>query len=114
MAYIESAAREDRFIFLNNEEQYRSILNRKKIRALRQYATLPIKELVANTENQIQVISHIWTTGDKYYKLANQFYGRPGLWWIIALYNKKPTEGHLRRGDIVEIPTPIELVLYYI
>ena len=51
---------------------------------------------------------------DKYYKLANQFYGRPGLWWIIALYNKKPTEGHLRRGDIVEIPTPIELVLYYI
>ena len=57
---------------------------------------------------------HIWKTGDRYYKLAAAYYGRPQLWWVIALYNQKPTEGHLKIGDVIKIPTSLDLLLYYL
>jgi len=30
------------------------------------------------------------------------------------LYNQKPTEFHLKLGDVVYIPTPLETVLFYV
>ena len=54
---------------------------------------------------------HHWKTGDKFYKLAHKFYGDSRLWWVIALYNLKPTDSHFKIGDTILIPTPIERVL---
>ena len=56
-------------------------------------------------------INHIWTMGDKYYKLAHQYYGEPEYWWVIAWFNKKPTEHHIALGDLIKIPTPLNDVL---
>ena len=55
-------------------------------------------------------VLHIWTTGDKFYKLASKHYNDPKLWWIIAWYNSKPTEGHVQVGDGIYIPLPLERV----
>ena len=52
--------------------------------------------------------------GQTFMNLANQYYGRPELWWIIALYNKTPTESLLKRGNVILIPTPVEQLLYYL
>ena len=57
--------------------------------------------------------THIWKLGDRYHKLASEYYADSELWWVIASYNKKPTEFHLKAGDIVYIPMPLETVLYY-
>ena len=114
MAYINSSRRKQRFVFSNGQEIYDDILTRKRIRAIRQFSTLTLQPLIANSENKIQEVFHIWKTGDRYFKLASQYYGKPELWWIIVLYNKKPTEGHLAKGDLIKIPVPIELVLYYV
>jgi nucleoid-associated protein YgaU len=114
MAYVDTNRRKQRFIFSNDNEIYEDILRRKRIRSARQYSTLTLERIQASRQNGIEEVSHIWTTGDKYFKLANQFYGRSELWWVIALYNQKPTEGHLKRGDLIKIPVPIELVLYYL
>lgn len=114
MAYVNTARRKQRFVFTNDKEIYDDILTRKRIRAIRQFSTLNLTALRANAENKIQEANHIWATGDRYFKLASQYYGRPELWWVIAFYNQKPTEGHVRRGELIKIPLPIELVLYYI
>jgi|TARA_R100001129_G_scaffold123497_1_gene86159 hypothetical protein len=114
MAYINTARRKQRFVFTNDRELYDDILTRKRVQAIRQYSTLNLTPFRANLDNKIQEINHIWKTGDRYFKLASQYYGRPELWWIIAFYNQKPTEGHVMKGDLIKVPTPIELVLYYI
>ena len=46
--------------------------------------------------------------------LAYNYYGDRKLWWVIAQYNKKPTEQHLSDGDPVKIPFPLAIVLKYI
>jgi len=115
MAYIDTKRRRKRFIFTNDKGLYEDILRRKKIRNIRQFSTLNLSSLRnLRTTNNINEVTHIWKTGDRYYKLANQYYGRPELWWVIALYNQKPTEGHIRLGNVLRIPMPIELVLYYL
>ena len=49
--------------------------------------------------------------GDRYYKLAASFYGDARYWWIIAWFNKKPTESHIKVGDIIRIPTSLGDIL---
>ena len=55
-------------------------------------------------EDSYSFIEHIWSHGDKLYKLAQRYYGDKDMFWMIALYNKKPTDSHYKYGDIVEIP----------
>ena len=55
-------------------------------------------------EDSYSFIEHVWSHGDKLYKLAQRYYGDKDMFWMIALYNKKPTDSHYKYGDIVEIP----------
>lgn len=57
------------------------------------------------TTKTYQVIEHVWSHGDKLYKLANRYLGDRSLFWIIGLYNNKPTDSHYSYGDIVYIPS---------
>ena len=43
--------------------------------------------------------------------LAFDIYDDASLWWVIAKFNNKPTEGHLKLGDQVLIPLPLSQVL---
>ena len=61
----------------------------------------------------LQIAYHVWGEGDRYYKLAEKYYGNPEDWWIIAKFNQKPTESHIKVGDIISVPTPLDLVLEY-
>jgi nucleoid-associated protein YgaU len=112
MAYVNKLRNKNRFVFRNNNIQYEEIIRRKKIASIGQYGTANIVNL--SSVKAIKTISHIWTTGDRYYKLAYRYYGNSSMWWIIALYNKKPTESHLKKGQRILIPTPINLVMYYL
>ena len=112
MAYIDKFRNRNRFVFSNSDELYENILRRKRITSLRQYGTPQFPFLQGFPS--IKTFPHVWKTGDRYYKLANTYFDNPRLWWIIALYNQKPTEGHLKRGDIINIPISINLLLYYL
>ena len=79
-----------------------------------QYSTPSFKRLSASQIRTLDEAKHVWKTGDRYYKLAATYYGRPELWWAIALYNEKPTEAHIRFGDIIRVPMPIETYLRYL
>ena len=40
-------------------------------------------------------------------KLSQQYYGNSEYWWVIGLFNGKPTDAHMEMGDIIKIPFPI-------
>lgn len=51
------------------------------------------------------VVEHVWSHGDKLYKLANRYFGDRNLFWLIGLFNNKPTDSHFTYGDVVYVPT---------
>tara|TARA_R100000152_G_C6750763_1_gene174426 strand:- start:285 stop:629 length:345 start_codon:yes stop_codon:yes gene_type:complete len=61
----------------------------------------------------LTIDEHVWSMGDKYYKLAHHYYGDPEYWWVIALFNKKPADFLLNLGDVVYIPQPLEEIIGY-
>ena len=74
------------------------------------------KEIVQNdffnfnrsfTKSNFRVKKHTWAQGDKLYKIAGLYYGDIKYWWLIALWNNRPTDADYILGQVVEIPYPI-------
>tara|TARA_R100000152_G_C6716149_1_gene142867 strand:+ start:290 stop:604 length:315 start_codon:yes stop_codon:yes gene_type:complete len=59
----------------------------------------------------ITTIKHTWKVGDKMQKLASKHYGSSTLWWVIAWFNRSPTDSHIDIGATVYIPTPLGKVI---
>jgi hypothetical protein len=95
--------------FTNSNKQYKDIFLRKNLNLINQLTT-PVSKQMPNRA-LFRSIPHIWKTGDKYYKLAATYYDDASLWWVIAKFNNKPTEGHLKIGDKVMIPLPLSQAL---
>lgn len=57
---------------------------------------------------QYAFIEHVWSHGDRLFKIARQYLGDFRLYWVIGLFNKKPTDTHYKFGDIVYIPIDAE------
>ena len=101
-------------IWINNNDQYDNLFKERKVKWIRQYLTPNLRYPTTEEIGNLTIINHVWKTGDKYWKLAAAHYDRPGLWWVIAWYNQSPTEAHLREGQVVFIPKPLELVFNYL
>ena len=56
-------------------------------------------------------IIHTFGSGDSFWKLANQYYGDPKYWYIIARFNNAPTEASISIGDQIRIPISLSLAL---
>lgn len=52
-------------------------------------------------------IEHIWGHGDRLFKLSRRYLGSFKSFWLIGLFNKKPTDADYTYGDIVYIPVRI-------
>ena len=99
---------------LNNEEIYKEHFRARGVKFINHY---PTANLAHPTDEQIlalERVPHVWTVGDRYYKLANKFYGDSTLWWIIAWYNQKPTEAHVAIGDTIYVPLPLHKILAFL
>ncbi len=102
-------------VFTNIGEAYRRYLKKTRgLKEIRQFDTPIFKHPNSEEIKNFTRIKHIWGKGDRYFKLAEEYYQDPTMWWVIALYNQKPTEFHLNLGDVVYIPVPLETVLFYI
>ena len=109
MAYSRYFGRD---VFTNSDPKYReAFFNEKGIKQIEQYET-PI--MGYPTMDQMETLTNLaitWAASSRLYNLAEEFYGDPQYWWVIAWYNQKPTEAHFNIGDIVYIPTPVDRVL---
>jgi len=102
-----------RQIKTNIDGLYAESFKKRFKKLIRQYTTPILETPSAGDIRDLTVVNHIWSLGDRYYKLAHKHYGDSELWWVIAWYNNAPTESHLELGDVVLIPSPLERVLYH-
>ncbi len=100
-----------RIVFQNQDESYESLLEERGVPYIRYYGTPTMRVPSVGQRMGLSRIRHVWAVGDRFYKLALQYYDDPQYWWVIALYNKVPTEAHLRIGDVLVIPLPLNEVL---
>ena len=99
---------------VNSNKLYEKIFEKKEINKIYQYKTPILDYPNIKQDALISTRKHVWTYMDKFYKLANQHYGDHTLWWVIAQYNRRPTEAHFNVGDVVLIPYPLSIVLKYV
>ena len=92
--------------FVNDDKMYEDVFEDRGVERIEQNATPVFNKEVLKYE--YQVITHIWSRGDKYYKLAHQYYGNKDYWWVIALWNGVPTEAECFFGKSIDIPFPVE------
>ena len=102
-----------RLVALNNQKLYEDHFIRRGVKFIHQYTTPTLNHPTVEQVENLNEINHVWTQGDRYYKLAHKYYNDSKLRWVIAWYNQKPTEGHLELGDIVKVPLPLEKILRY-
>jgi nucleoid-associated protein YgaU len=100
-----------RILAFNDNELYSEHFVERGVKFIDQYMTPKLAHATPSQIKKMNVINHSWTHGDKYYKLAHKYYDDSALWWVIAWFNKKPTESHVKIGEVIYIPTPINEVL---
>jgi len=105
----------NRVIRTNGAEIYRELLETRGLKKVKQFTTPVFNQLTASKIKNVQKERHMWSPGDRLCKLAARYYGDPEMWWLIAWYNQKPTDSHIRLGDTVLIPLPLSEImgLYY-
>ncbi len=109
---MSSGRYDDRKVGLNNSSLYRKFLEDSRgVSRVQQYVTGEFGYPSIAAIKNLVTIPHIWKLGDRYYKLAHKHYGNSEMWWVIALFNKRPTEAHVSAGDVIHIPKPIEVVV---
>jgi len=89
-------------------DYYSSLLKKRGIKAATLYNTRRLANPTTAQRASIQTIRHVWKYGDRYYKLADQYYGDVNYWWVIAWYNAYPTEAHISNGYVIFIPLNLE------
>lgn len=102
-------------ISINDQnEVYKDLLSRRNIKNVNIYK---MRNLVLDeTSNNINFIlkEEIWKDGDKLYKLSKKHYNSIEFWWVIGLFNQKPTDSDYKAGDLVLIPYPLNEFMEFI
>lgn len=101
----------NRRIVENNTLEYEDFFRKRNVKKISHYSYPIFKEFILEDMADLEIIGHSWKIGDRLYKLASIYYEDPELWWVIALMNKKPTEAHIKIGEVLDIFLPLEKVL---
>ena len=98
-------------ITINKNEMFKQISDRRILEEITILSANEFRPVSEEFKDSLSYYEHEWRRGDKFYKLAYDFYGNIDYWWIIPLFNNKPTEFHYKAGDMVLVPIEIELLL---
>jgi hypothetical protein len=102
-----------RRVLTNTNELYEKTLEERNVNFIRQYSTPEMSYPTVEEIKNLTRVRHIWKTGDRYFKLAIEYYNSAQYWWVIAMFNQKPTEADLSVGDLIYIPLPLQDILRY-
>jgi hypothetical protein len=97
--------------YLPRDARYNKLLKKRKIEGARMLETPLLNSPASLDFSIVDEVQEIWGVGTKLWKLAANHYGDGTLYWVIALYNGKPTDAHWAIGDIIYIPFPYEYVV---
>ena len=94
----------DRKKATNNKEQYDKLFEKRGVREITQYRSPKANYVSDEQLASIECHNVTWHFGLSFEKLASQYYGDPKHWWVIAGFNRKPTESHVEMGETIRIP----------
>ena len=100
-----------RRVFDNTEDVHENLRDSRGVKKIRHFETPHFQRLTASDHRSLTVVSHLWTVGDRFYKLSHKYYGTTKYWWVIARYNNAPTESHVKLGQKISIPLPLDKIL---
>ena len=95
----------------NDTEEHSDSAARRNVPFIKHHRSVRTKEITVEEGKRIIHKFHVWKQSDRFWKLANKYYGDPEYWWVIARYNELPTESHLDNGDTIVIPFPLQVTL---
>lgn len=98
-------------IFTSTGDQYSFLRKERGVKKIRHYGTPIIYNPTVRERASLKTTAHIWKYGDRFYKLANQYYNDVTFWWVIAWYNGYPTESSVPPGARLAIPLNLEEAL---
>jgi len=101
-------------IAVNKNKMYLDLFEERGVKKITQYRSYFFRRVPQEVLDSIETENYVWKYGDSYWALATKYYGDPKLWWIIATYNRKPSEGLLKVGDTIRIPLNITEVMQVI
>ena len=76
---------DDRVIYENTEEAHEELRESRGLKKIVHYNTATLGTISSDKYENISVISHTWSVGDRFYKLSYQYYGSTKYWWVIVL-----------------------------
>tara|TARA_R100000008_G_scaffold83989_1_gene70316 strand:- start:677 stop:1027 length:351 start_codon:yes stop_codon:yes gene_type:complete len=97
-------------ISLSKREMFKQVKSSRNLDEIRILSTSKFNRITDSDLEDIEFDSYTWSRGDRFYKLAADFYGQVDYWWVIALFNNAPTEQHVTIGTEIFIPTNPESV----
>lgn len=80
---------------------------------IKYYSTSKVPTLTLSQIETLIFNEHIWSYGDRMWRLAQEYYGDFRYWWVIAWFNNCPTDLHCQEGQTIYIPMPLEKMLMY-
>jgi len=89
----------------NQNELYESFFRERNVKFINHFETTNFTFPTNQQLLTIPYVEHTWKYGDRYYKLSSKYYGDTTMWWVIAMFNKKPTEHDISIGDTILILT---------
>ena len=98
----------NRSLIVNDDKRYKKFFEERDIRKINQYATQKFTYLSEEEVANIPYYEHVWSMGDRLYKISYRYYGNYTDWWIILFFNKLKNEVDIKAGDVLKVPINIE------
>lgn len=100
--------------FILSNPLYDEYLSDKRLNFIKGVDFLKFKYPSVQQIQQLSIHPHIWSSSDKFSKLAQKYYKDSKFWWIIPFYNMKYLESDFNLGDVVYIPLPLEKFINFV
>lgn len=99
-------------VVLKKDGKYAKILENRNVSKAHLKTTSVIKPIDYIKEDEtVYEDKEVWRANSKLWSLAERSYGNGRYYWVIGLYNQKPTDAHWKPGDVVLVPHPVEYVI---
>lgn len=103
-----------RKLISNTDELYKEEFKKRGVNRITHFNTANLVLDDSLKSYNFNLVERIWKDGDKMHKYSREYYGSVEYWWVIGLFNQKPTDSHFQSGELVLIPYPLEEFLTFI
>jgi len=89
---------------LNDSEYYEPLRKSRDVKVIEQYPTPMMRNPSILERAAVKSTKHLWVYGDRFYTLADTYYGDSSYWWVIAWWNGYGVEADVTNGALLRIP----------